>query len=130
LLGAEKWSAGPTAVLLKQQSGWTYGALVNHLWSYAGNGADTDVDATYLQPFLSYTTAMHTSFSLNTESTYDWEANDWSVPLNASVTQVFKIGGQIMSLQLGARYWANTPEDVGPEGWGARLVYTLVFPKK
>lgn len=130
LLGAEKWSAGPTAVALRQEHGWTYGILANHLWSYAGNGEATDVDATYLQPFLSYTTATHTSFTLNTESTYDWEADDWSVPLNASVTQVFKIGGQIMSLQLGARYWANTPEDVGPEGWGARLAYTLVFPQK
>ena len=36
LLGAEKWGAGPTAVVLKQQNGWTYGALVNHLWSFAG----------------------------------------------------------------------------------------------
>ncbi len=38
LLGAEKWSAGPTAVALKQENGWTYGMLTNHLWSYAGNG--------------------------------------------------------------------------------------------
>ena len=129
LLGAEKWSAGPTAVILKQQHGWTYGALVNHLWSYAGNGEATDVDATYLQPFLAYTTLKYTTFTLNTESTYDWEGNDWSVPVNFSVTQLFKIGKQPMSLQLGARYWADTPEDTGPEGWGARLAYTLVFPK-
>jgi hypothetical protein len=45
------------------------------------------------------------------------------------VTQLFKIGKQPMSIQLGARYWADTPESVGPEGWGARLAYTLVFPK-
>ncbi len=130
LLGAEKWSAGPTAVALKQEHGWTYGALVNHLWSYAGNGQATDVDATYLQPFFGYTTAKYTSYFLNTESTYDWEGNDWSVPINLSVTQVFKIGKQPMSIQLGARYWADTPEDAGPEGWGARLTYTLVFPNK
>jgi hypothetical protein len=130
LLGAEKWSAGPTAVALKQEHGWTYGMLTNHLWSYAGNGDATDVDATYLQPFLVYTTAKFTSFSVNTESTYNWQANDWSVPINLAVTQVFKIGKQPMSLALGARYWADTPEDVGPEGWGARLVYTLVFPQK
>jgi hypothetical protein len=130
LLGAEKWSAGPTAVALKQEHGWTYGMLTNHLWSYAGNGEATDVDATFLQPFLVYTTATFTSFGVNTESTYDWQANDWSVPVNIFVTQVFKIGKQPMSLQLGARYWANTPEDVGPEGWGARLTYTLVFPQK
>ncbi len=130
LLGAEKWSAGPTAVALKQENGWTYGMLTNHLWSYAGNGEDTDVDATYLQPFFGYTTAMYTSYFINTESTYDWQANDWSVPINFSVTQVFKIGKQPMSIQLGARYWADTPQGVGPEGWGARLVYTLVFPQK
>jgi len=129
LLGPEKWSAGPTAVALKQQHGWTYGALVNHQWSYAGNGDAADVDASFLQPFLSYTTATHTTFGVNTESTYDWEGNDWSVPVNFMVTQVFRIGSQPMSLQLGARYWADTPEDAGPEGWGARLTYTLVFPK-
>jgi len=130
LLGAEKWSAGPTAVALKQEHGWTYGMLTNHLWSYAGNGEATDVDATFLQPFLVYTTATFTSFAVNTESTYDWQGNDWSVPINFTVTQVFKIGAQPMSLQLGARYWADTPENVGPEGWGARLTYTLVFPQK
>ncbi|MEZ5501931.1 MAG: transporter [Halioglobus sp.] len=129
LLGSEKWAAGPTAVALKQEHGWTYGALVNHLWSYAGNGQATDVDATYLQPFFGYTTAMHTSYFINTESTYDWVGNDWSVPLNISVSQVFKIGKQPMSIQLGARYWADTPQGAGPEGWGARLTYTLVFPK-
>jgi hypothetical protein len=130
LLGAEKWSAGPTAVALKQEHGWTYGMLANHLWSYAGNGDDADVDATFLQPFLVYTTATHTSFALNTESTYNWESNDWSVPINLMVTQVFKIGKQIQSLQVGTSYWADTPEGVGPEGWGARLTYTLVFPQK
>lgn len=129
LLGAEKWSAGPTVVLLRQESGWTVGLLANHLWSYAGNGDATTVDATFMQPFLVYTTHTHTSFGVNTESTYDWEANDWSVPINIFASQVFKIGGQIQSLQIGARYWADTPQDVGPDGWGARLTYTLVFPK-
>lgn len=129
LLGAEKWSAGPTAVALKQEHGWTFGMLANHLWSYAGNGDATDVDATYMQPFLGYTTSKYTTFMLNSESTYDWEGNDWSVPVNFMVTQLFKFGKQPMSIQLGARYWADTPEDVGPEGWGARLAYTLVFPK-
>jgi hypothetical protein len=130
LLGAEKWSAGPTGVALKQEGGWTYGMLANHLWSYAGNGDATTVDATFLQPFLTYTNATHTTFGINTESTYDWESNDWSVPVNIFATQVFKIGGQIQSLQIGARYWADTPRGQGPDGWGARLVYTLVFPHK
>ena len=53
LLGSEKWSIGPTAVVLKQtQTGWTYGALVNHLVSVAGSDDRGDVNATFLQPFL------------------------------------------------------------------------------
>jgi hypothetical protein len=51
------------------------------------------------------------------------------VPVNFTVTQVFAIGKQPMSLQLGARYWAATPDNQGPDGWGWRLTYTLVFPK-
>lgn len=31
LLGGGKWGAGPTAVVLKQHGGWTFGALGNHI---------------------------------------------------------------------------------------------------
>jgi hypothetical protein len=128
VLGTEKWGAGPTAVALRQANGWTIGALVNHVWSFAGDGDRSDVDSTFMQPFIAFTTSKHATFALNTESTYDWEADKWSVPINAMFTQVFHLGGQAMSLQAGIRYWADAP-DSGAEGWGARLTYTLVFPK-
>ena len=35
LIDSGKWVAGPTAVILEQQSGWTYGVLANHVWSFA-----------------------------------------------------------------------------------------------
>ena len=128
LLTADKWGAGPTAVALKQQGPWTYGALANHIWSFAGDDDRADVNATFLQPFLSYTTPQAWTFSLNTESTYDWESEQWSVPVNGIVTKVTRIGSQLVSIGAGARYWAEGP-DGGPEGWGARLVFTLLFPK-
>jgi len=128
LLGGGKWGIGPTAVALKQEKGWTYGALANHVWSVAGDDDRADISSTFLQPFLAYTTPRHTTYTINTESTYNWEIEEWSVPINLMATQLFKIGKQPMSLQLGARYWADSPES-GPEGWGVRLTYTLVFPK-
>ena len=93
-LGSGKWGAGPTAVVLKQDSGWTVGALVNHVWSFAGDSQRASVSTTFLQPFVSFTTKTYTTFSLNTESTYDWQARQWTVPLNISVKQLVKIGGQ------------------------------------
>jgi hypothetical protein len=91
LLGGEKWGAGPTAVVLKQSGPWTYGALANHIWSFAGDDDRQDVNSTFLQPFISYTTKDAWTFALNTESTYNWESEEWSVPINFTIAKLVKI---------------------------------------
>lgn len=125
-LSAHKWGAGPTAVLLKQESGWTYGLLANHVWSFSGGG-ENDISTTFIQPFVGYTTKTYTTFMLNTESTYDWKKSQWTVPINLMVTQLLKIGGKPISFQVGGRYYAEKPEG-GPD-WGLRFAVTLLFPK-
>jgi len=128
VLGTEKWGIGPTAVALKQTGPWTIGFLGNHIWSVAGDDDRADVNATFLQPFVSYVTKTKTTFGLNTESTYDWESDQWSVPVIVQVAQLFRIGPQILQLAVGAKYWAESPDD-GPEGWGYRVQLTFLFPK-
>ena len=127
LLGSGKWGAGPTAVVLKQENGWTYGALANQIWSYAGENDRSNVNATFIQPFISYTTKTYTTLSINTESTYDWNASRWTVPLNLTLSQLLKIGKQPVQFAIGPRYYAERPEG-GPE-WGARFTVTFLFPK-
>ena len=128
LLGGEKWGAGPTAVVLKQEGPWTVGALTNHIWSFAGDEDRNDVSSTFLQPFVSYTTKDAWTFTLNTESTYDWVGEEWSVPLNFTISKLVKIDKQPISLTAGVRYWAESPDN-GPDGFGARLAVTFLFPK-
>ena len=128
LLSGRKWGAGPTAVLLKQDGPWTYGFLGNHIWSFAGDDNRSSISNTFLQPFLAYTTKDAWTYTINTESTYDWKAEQWSVPINAVVSKLTKFGKQPVSLGLGVRYWADSP-DSGPHGWGVRLVVTFLFPK-
>lgn len=128
LLGSEKLGLGPTVVLLKQSDGFTYGALANHIWSVAGDSDRDDISSTFLQPFISYTTKEAWTFSLNTESSYDWKNDEWAVPINFSVAKLAKIGDQPVSFQVGARYWATAPDN-GPDGWGIRAGVTLLFPK-
>jgi hypothetical protein len=125
---ADKWGAGPTAVVLKQDGPWTYGALANHIWSFAGDDDRDDVSATFLQPFLSYTTPKAVTFGVNTESSYDWESEQWTVPLNVTVAKVTKLGGQLISVTGGIRYWVDAPKS-GPEGLGYRFAVTLLFPR-
>jgi hypothetical protein len=125
-LGSGKWGAGPTIVALRQVRGWTYGALANHIWSYAG-WRDQSIDATYILPFVSFTTRTFTTFGLSTESTYDWERSQWTVPFNASISQLLKLGDQPIQLSLGARYYAENPR--GGPGWGLRFTFTVLLPK-
>jgi hypothetical protein len=127
-LGGEQWGIGPTAVALKQTGPWTVGFLTNHIWSVAGDGDRDDVNATYLQPFVSYVTTTKTTIGLNTEATYDWESEQWSVPVIGQVAQLFKIGPQILQLAVAAKYWADSPDN-GPEDWGLRVQLTFLFPK-
>jgi hypothetical protein len=53
-LGSEKWSAGPTGVVLVQPKWGTYGGLVRHLWSFAGDDDRASVNQTLIEPFLNY----------------------------------------------------------------------------
>lgn len=64
---------------------------------------------------------------LNTESTYDWNQEQWTVPLNIMLNQMLKVGKQPISLQLGYRYYAEKPSS-GPD-WGLRFSVTLLFPR-
>ncbi|MEJ2378116.1 MAG: hypothetical protein P8Y71_22960 [Pseudolabrys sp.] len=128
VFGSQKWGAGPTAVILKQDGGWTYGALVNHIWSYAGKSGVPDVNSTFLQPFLVYTFPDSTGITLDTESTYDWITKEWTVPINLLVSHVYSISGQRVQFQVGPRFYVVRPSG-GPD-WGARFNITFLFPTK
>lgn len=141
-LGSDKWGAGPTGVVFMKSGPWTYGLLANHLWDFAGTSSsgnyitlpdgqvtstDNSVNLTYIQPFASYTTSTATTFTVNSESTYNWDANQWTIPINFQVSQLVKIGGAPVSVYAGVRWYAEA-SDQGPD-WGARLGFTLMLPK-
>lgn len=128
-LGASQWGAGPTFVVLKQDSGWTYGMLANQIWKVAGSDRVSDISQLYVQPFVSFTTKTLWTVSLNTESTYNWNTDDWSVPFNLLAAKLVKVGRLPIQFGLGARYWADTPDDQGPENFGLRAQMTFLFPK-
>lgn len=133
LLGPGKWGAGPTGVLIVQKKlgagTLTWGGIANQQWGVADTRSGTpDLNSTFLQPVIAYTTDDAWTYSLNTEASYNWTSSDWSVPINASVSKVVSLGEQKIQLQAGAGYWAVSPED-GPEGLRGRLAVTFLFPE-
>jgi len=126
-VSSDTWAAGVTAIAVQQTGPWTYGALANHLWDVESDPA-TPTNATFVQPFVAYSTENAWTFSLQSESTYDWETESWSVPVNASVGKLTAIGGVPVNIIGGAGYWLESPEG-GPEGWRFRLQVQFVIPR-
>ncbi len=146
-LGADQWALGPTFVTLKQEGSWTIGFLGNHLWTTGGeDDLDEDslirlttqggisistsdsINASYFEPWVSYGTEGGTTLSLSAETAYDWDASSWLVPVVATADHLF-MGARIpISVGVAARYWAEAP-DGGPDGWAARVQFTLLFAK-
>lgn len=133
LLGSGKWSVGPTAVALKQQGQWTYGGLINHLWSIADTGDPNrpDVNQSFFQPFAAFTTKKAVTYSINSEAAANWEAPSgevWTIPINLFVSKLTRFGPFPMSLGTGMGYYVESPTG-GPE-WKLRFVATLILPRK
>jgi hypothetical protein len=129
LLGADQWGVGPTVVMLRQQGLWTYGMLANHIWGVAGSDRLEEISSTFIQPFLAYNTPTAWTFGLNSESTYDWNAEQWSAPINVTVAKIHKVGRLPVQFGAGLRWWADSPENQGPEGLGFRLNMTVLLPR-
>lgn len=128
LLTSDKWGAGPTAVVLALRGRWTTGVLANHIWSFAGDSARQDISNTFVQPFASYTWPSAWTVSVTSESSYNWEDEQWSVPVNVSVAKLVRIGRLPVSFLGGVGYWVDSPPN-GPEGVRFRLQVAFILPK-
>jgi hypothetical protein len=127
-IAGSQWGLGVTGVALRQAGPWTVGGLANHIWSVSGNDRYGEISSTFLQPFINYTTERATSFFINTETTYDWENEQWSVPINFGANQLLTIGNRPVQIGGGLRYWVESP-DSGPQDWGARFNVVFLFPR-
>ena len=129
LLSGGKWGGGQTGVLLKQSGEWTVGVLANHIWSFAGNSNRNDVSATLVNPFFSHTSKAAFTYGASVDVNYDWKRERWTVPISLNVSQLTKVGGQLVSVGGALRYYAAS-NDNAPHGLAGRFVLSQLFPTK
>jgi hypothetical protein len=130
LLGTKKLGVGPTALALKQMNGWTVGALVNQIWSVAGDKSREDVSQLFVQPFLTHNWKSGAGLGVNFEMSQNWKASTDALTAycNPTISGVTKLGKQTVSLAAGPRIPVAAPDALKPD-WGWRAVVTFVFPK-
>jgi hypothetical protein len=131
-LGQGAWGLGPTAVALKSDGQWLYGALINNVWSVAKDSNRASVNQMLVQPFINYNFPDHPGRYLSFAPiiTANWKASNsdtWTVPLGIGIGQIMRFGKQPVNLQAGAYYNVVRP-DFAPQ-WNLRLQAQFLFPK-
>ncbi len=126
--GSKQWGAGVSAVGMIRPGSWTIGMLGYQSWNVGGSAIGGTANNTYWQPFASYVTKDAWTFTLDTESNYNWDTHRSSNPMNVIVSKLTYIEKLPVSFALGVRYYlSSTPG--GPEGWGGRATVSFIFPK-
>lgn len=128
LLASKKFGVGPTGVILGQIKGWTIGALVNQIWSVAGNKDRPDVNQMFVQPFVSYNWKSGAGIGINAEMTQNWRTNTTSIFINPVISGVTKLGKQTIQLVIGPRIQVAAPSGSKAD-FGVRAALIFVFPK-
>jgi hypothetical protein len=126
VLGTGKFGIGPTAVVLKQANGFTYGALVNQIWSVAGASDRANVSQFFAQPFFTYNWKSGAGIGLVGAITQNWETKTNSTTITVPFSGITKFGKQIIQLAVGPQI-PISGNPIADFGWRAQL--TLIFPK-
>jgi hypothetical protein len=129
-LGSDKWSAGPTGVVLFQPKWGTIGGLVRQLWSFAGDDDRSDVNQTLIEPFINYNLDKGWYLITDMVITVNWYAdsgNRWTVPLGGGVGKLLKIGSQAINVRTEAYYNVEKPDSAPDWQWGFTIQF--LFPK-
>lgn len=126
-LSAKKFGIGPTAVALYQSNGNTFGALVNQIWSVAGDEDRSDVNALYFQPFFTHNWKSGAGVSANFEITQNWEASTTTVWFNPAVSALTSLGKQKTQFSIGPQFNLAAPDGALAD-FGVRAVVALIFP--
>lgn len=129
-LGSNVWGGGPTAVVVKTTAHIVAGVLINNVWSFGGSTgmAGTRYSVMTLQPFFNYNLGDGWAISTSPIITANWYASgdEWTVPVGAQVSKLFKLGGKLsVNLLLGA-YYNPIRQSLGST-WNIRSQIALTF---
>jgi len=131
-LGQGKWAAGPTAAALWFGEQWSFGGLINNVWSFAGDHARPAVNQMQFQPQINYNFKSNPDryLSFSPVITANWKESGgerWTVPVSLGIGQLVKIGKQSVNFQATAFYNVVKPSDTG--SWTFEVLAQFIFPK-
>ncbi|MBE0647169.1 MAG: hypothetical protein IH596_05225 [Bacteroidales bacterium] len=124
-LSAKKWATGPGVIAVIQTRKVMAGALLFHLWSFAGDEKRPDFSYSYFQPIVVYSIKHGWGLGLTSEIGLEWKRRITTGAIVFTGQKAVKIGQQIVNFVLGPKLFFgnfNAPQ------FGFRASVNLLFP--
>jgi hypothetical protein len=130
LLGSGKFSLGPSAVLFAGAGKFTFGGVVNNVWSIAGDSERESVNQFFGQYFLNFNFGKGWAIGTAPIITCDWKApsgDQCTIPWGAQISKVLRFGSRPVNLLAG--YYKNSEHPEGGAEEQVRMQINLLFPQ-
>jgi hypothetical protein len=113
-LGKEQWLLGPEILIGKITEDSVIGLFPSHQWSIVGEDS-FDTIITSIQAFATILPGGGWAVGSAPIMTYDWEASQWSIPLNLTISKTVQWGSTPFKLDLTLDYYVEQSDTFGPE---------------
>ncbi len=124
-VATKKWGAGPNVIAMKTSGRLIVGALLFHLWSFAGSAERPDYSFTYFQPVSLYNFNAEWGMGLSAEISNEWMKKVSNGALIFQGSKLMNVYGQLVNFVLGPKYYFGNFRK--PE-LGIRASMNLLFP--
>jgi hypothetical protein len=108
------WTLGPEILIGKMSPKGLIGIFPNHQWDIGGSG-DVKINMTTIQPLFTYLPGGGWNVGTAPSITYDWESEQWTVPLQINVGKTVVLSGRPWKLSVELNYYVEKSDAFGPE---------------
>ena len=113
-LGSGQWTLGPELLIGKLSPKWVAGLFPSHQWDVTG-WTENQINITSIQAFYTYLPGGGWSVGSGPTITYDWESEQWTVPLQVNTGKTVVWNGRPWKLSLEVNYYVEKADTFGPE---------------
>jgi hypothetical protein len=114
VLGNGRFTLGPEVLIGKLTNSYVIGAFPNHQWDVGGWG-EADINITTVQFFGTFLPGGGWNVGTSPIITYDWNSEQWTVPLNLTFGKTIIRGSTPWKLSMEMNYYIEQPDSFGPK---------------
>jgi hypothetical protein len=112
-LSSDTWTLGPEFFIGRITKKTVVGIYPNHQWDVSG---PRQVSLTTIQPIATYLPGGGWAIGSAGSMTYNWETEQWTIPIQVQVSKTVILGKLPLKLALEGNYYVEKADALGP-GW-------------